>query len=230
MCEIFWSVIPQMNLVSLHLPYFLHITCFLEDLAFSVDGMVQKECCPAGLERSDIITYLHFSLGQQVVQLALISNGFLFNTVHSSFEKLQRLPKKWWIVMNSMTEVGPGDWPTHKPINYMTIQSGFWMKWPDRFLFWHSLKLPEWWVDSVEISLLFFHFITVTVPHRREISCPGVTCVGDRVLQMFPVTPQCSAETSSSGQQLCGQRNACAKAVHIKRKALVKPFPHQLHD
>lgn len=126
MCEIFWSVIPQMNLVSLHLPYFLHITCFLEDLAFSVDGMVQKECCPAGLERSDIITYLHFSLGQQVVQLALISNGFLFNTVHSSFEKLQRLPKKWWIVMNSMTEVGPGDWPTHEPIIWQYSLASGW--------------------------------------------------------------------------------------------------------
>lgn len=152
MCEIFWSMIPQMNLVSLHLPCFLHITCFLEDLTFSVDGMVQKKCCPAGLVRSDTIIYLHFSLGQQVVQLALISNGFLFDTVHPSSEKLQRLPKKWWIVMNSMTEVGPRYRP-HTRTYYIPKQPGFWMKWPDRSLFWHSLKHLEWWLDSVETCL-----------------------------------------------------------------------------
>lgn len=39
--------------------------------------------------------------------------------------------------------------------------------------FWLSLKLPAWWVNSIRISLLSFHFITVMVPHQRALCCPG---------------------------------------------------------
>lgn len=104
------------------------------------------------------------------------------------------------------------------------------MKLPDWFLFWQSLKLPAWWVDSVKLSLLSFHFITVTVPRLRAIFCPGATLHWWQSLSDVPVTSQCSAETSSSRQQLFGQRNDGVQVVHVKRKVLVKPFFHQLHD